>query len=47
MAKLKNALAIPAGYTLIFRPFITLKNGRKLWAWQCGKKAFPLLVKAG
>jgi hypothetical protein len=43
----KKKLPVPAGYMLIFRPFITLKNGRKLWANQCGKKAFPLLVKAG
>lgn len=37
--------AIPAGMRLIFRPFITLKNGQKLWARQVGKRAFPLLVK--
>lgn len=37
---------IPEGMKLIFRPFITLKNGQKLWARQCGKRAFPLLVKA-
>jgi hypothetical protein len=36
---------VPAGMKLIFRPFITLKNGRKIWAWQRGKRAFPLLVK--
>ncbi|MDA8261126.1 MAG: hypothetical protein M0Z99_36725 [Betaproteobacteria bacterium] len=36
---------VPAGMKLIFRPFITLKNGRKVWAWQRGKRAFPLLVK--
>jgi hypothetical protein len=37
---------IPVGMKLIFRPFITLKNGRRLWARQVGKRAFPLLVKA-
>lgn len=37
---------IPEGMKLIFRPFITLKNGQRLWAKQCGKRAFPLLVKA-
>ena len=46
MAQAKLALEIPPGYQLIFRSFITLKNGKKLWAWQCGKKAFPILVKA-
>lgn len=46
MSKSKAKLVVPAGYTLIFRPFITLKNGTKLWASQCGKKAFPLLVKS-
>ena len=35
----------PDGMKLIFRPFITLKNGCKLWAWQREKRAFPLLVK--
>jgi len=29
----------------IFRPYITLKNGRRLYAWQCGKKAFRFPVK--
>lgn len=46
MKQMKLALEVPVGYTLIFRPFITLKNGKKLWAWQCGKRAFPLVVKA-
>ena len=30
---------------VIFRPYITLKNGRRLYAWQCGLKAFPIQVK--
>jgi hypothetical protein len=46
MKQLKLAIEVPPGYHLIFRPFITLKNGKKLWAWQCGKKAFPLVVKS-
>ena len=37
---------IPAGMKVIFRPYITLKNGQRLWAKQCGKRAFPLLVPA-
>lgn len=46
MSQLKLPLEIPAGYTVIFRPYITLRNGKKLWAWQVGKRAFPLIVKA-
>ncbi len=34
------------GYRLIFRPFITLRNGKRLYARQVGKKAFPIWVKA-
>lgn len=46
MAKqLHLQLPIPPGTKLIFRPFITLKNGKKLWAHQVGKRAFPLFVK--
>lgn len=29
----------------IFRPYITLKNGRRIYAWQYGLKAFPIPVK--
>lgn len=32
-------------YEIIFRPYITLKNGTILWARQVGKKAFPIKVK--
>ncbi len=35
---------IPEGFTVIFRPWITLKNGQKLYARQIGKRAFPLIV---
>ncbi len=34
------------GKVLIFRPYITLKNGKKLYARQCGLRAFPIWVKA-
>lgn len=37
---------IPEGMKVIFRPYITLKNGQRLWAKQCGKRAFPLIVPA-
>lgn len=29
---------------VIFRPYITLKNGRRLYASQVGLKAFPIRV---
>lgn len=32
------------GYKLIFRAYITLKNGKRLYASSCGLKAFPLWV---
>jgi len=35
------------GYVLIFRPVKTLKNGRKLYAWQYGLKAWPIWIKVG
>ena len=34
----------PAG-DIIFRPWIPLKNGKRLYASQVGKKAFPIKVK--
>ena len=36
---------IREGYVWICRPFITLKNGTRLYASQCGKKAFCFWVK--
>ncbi len=29
---------------LVFTTYITLKNGKRLYAWQCGKKAFCFYV---
>ena len=34
------------GYILIFRPFITLRNGRRLYAYEVGKRAFAFWVPA-
>jgi len=34
----------PAKPDIIFRPWITLKNGKRLYAYQFGKKAFPIKV---
>ena len=33
------------GYRLIWTAYITLRNGKRLYASQCGKKAFPIWVK--
>ena len=33
------------GYRVIYRYYITLRNGRRLYAWQVGLKAFPIRVK--
>ncbi len=44
MKQLKLQLPIPEGHKVIFRSFITLKNGKKLYAKQCGKRAFPIIV---
>lgn len=30
----------------IYRPFITLKNGKRIYAWQYGLKAFRFQVKS-
>ena len=42
--QVKLPLPIPEGYQLVFRPWITLKNGKVLFASQVGKRAFPLVV---
>ena len=42
-----DKLKIPEGYQLVFRPWITLKNGQRLYAHQVGKRAFPLIVPIG
>lgn len=42
----KLPLSIPQGYVLRFVAYITLKNGKRLYAKACGKRAFPMIVKA-
>ena len=32
------------GGTVIFRPYITDRNGRKIWAKWFGKRAFPIRI---
>lgn len=46
MKQEKLKLEVPEGYTIKFVAFITLKNGHRLYAKTCGKRAFPILVKA-
>lgn len=41
---MSNYATAPPGKKWIFRPFITLKNGRVIWAWHYGKRVFALLV---
>jgi hypothetical protein len=33
------------GYRLVITTYITLRNGKRLYAWQRGKKAFVFWVK--
>lgn len=40
MSKEKNR----NGYSLVFRAFITTKNGKRIYANQCGLKAFPIWI---
>lgn len=37
---------IPADHTVVFRAWITLKNGTRLYAKTYGLKAFPVLVRS-
>lgn len=47
MAKqLKLPLPVPDGHEIAFVAFITLKNGKRLYAKQFGYRAFPIVVKS-
>lgn len=35
---------VPPGKRLVFRKWITLKDGTRLYASQIGKRAFPILI---
>jgi hypothetical protein len=37
----------PLGYQWIYRPWITLRNGTRVYARNYGKRAFKLLVPVG
>ncbi len=36
---------VPEGYKVIFRPWRTLPNGKRLYASAYGLKAWPLVVR--
>ena len=40
-----DATRVTSEYDLIFRPSIKLKNGKRLFAWQYGLKAFALRIR--
>lgn len=42
---LKKEERIPEGYEVVFTAYITLRNGKRLYASTCGLKAFRLLVR--
>lgn len=44
--QMKLELPIPEGYVIKFVPYITKKDGTRLYAKHYGKKAFPIVVKA-
>lgn len=44
MKQLKLDLPIPEGYELIFRPWTTTRNGKRIWAKHYGLRAFPMIV---
>lgn len=37
---------VPEGYTVIYRPWITLRNGKKLYASAFGHSAWRLVVRS-
>ena len=41
----KDKQPIPEGYEVVYTPYITLKNGKRIYAASCGKKAFRLVFR--
>lgn len=37
---------VPEGFQVIYRPWITLRNGKRLYASACGLTAFRLVVRS-
>ena len=42
---LRDDEQIPEGYEVVYTAFITLRNGRRLYAAAYGRKAWRLLVR--
>ena len=45
MEQMKLPLNVPVGYEVGFVAFLTHKNGKRLYAREVGKKAFPIVVQ--
>ena len=41
----KEAEQIPEGYVVVYTTYITLRNGKRLYATACGRKAWRLVVR--
>ncbi len=42
----KDENDVPEGYTVVYRPWITLRNGRRLYASTYGLKVWRLVVRS-
>jgi len=42
--KQKEAEKVPEGKAVVYTAYITLRNGKRLYAAACGLKAFRILV---
>lgn len=40
-----NEDVVPEGYVVVYRPYITLRNGRRLYASAYGRTAWRLVVR--
>jgi hypothetical protein len=36
---------VPEGYTVVYTPYITLKNGKRLYASSYGRKVWRLVIR--
>jgi len=45
MARRAKQKEVPEGCRVIFRPWITLRNGRRRYAREYGLKAFRLVIR--
>ncbi len=42
---LKEGETVPEGCTVIYTPYITLKNGKRLYASNYGRKSWRIVVR--